>query len=427
MRTPILGICALLLVMMDGPSWAQSPLTFEQVLELVERENPIVESQEASLRVTHALITQAGATPNPTLHLQTQTDGTERLSLIGLGISKPFELGHKRKARIQAAELAHEEAEQEKEERLHLLHFELRKRFLDILLAQSHQALAVESVGIVERHLAIAEKRLTAGDISGAEVASLRVERERRVAREAVTIGQTRQAISLLGEFVAEQGPLQAGVVGDLGWRSDLPSFETLLSEDLIGLRVARAKERKEGALVTLERANGVSDLTVQAGVYMQRMVFPGTSFSPAGSVARLDDTGPLVQLQLQIPLPLGNDNSGNIAAAKARREKASFEIEATRRRLQAELEGLYRKVLSQNEARQRLEQQAKPAALSSLESVEKAYALGFRSQVDLLLARDTYLLASEAIIEAAYSESLTIAELENLLGYSLTTKEDTP
>lgn len=427
MRIPILGICALLLVMMGSPSWAQSPLTFEQVLELVERENPIVESQEASLRVTHALITQAGTTPNPTLQLQTQVDGTERLSLIGLGISKPFELGHKRKARIQAAELAHEEAEQEKEERLHLLHFELRKRFLDVLLAQSNRALVAESVIIVERHLAIAETRLSAGDISGAEVASLRVERERRVAREAVATGQIGQAISLLGEFVAEQEPLQAGVIGDLGWRSPLPSFEELLTEDLVGLRVARAKERKEGALVALERANGVSDLTVQAGVYMQRMVFPGTSFSPAGSVSRLDDTGPLVSLQLQIPLPLGNDNSGNIAAAKARREKASFEIEATRRRLRAEAEGLYRKFLSQNQARQRLEQQAKPAALSSLESVEKAYALGFRSQVDLLLARDTYLLASEAIIEAAYAESLTIAELESLLGYSLTTKEEMP
>lgn len=427
MRIPTLGTCALLLVMMGSPSWAQSPLTFEQVLELVERENPIVESQEASLRVTHALITQAGTTPNPTLQLQTQVDGTERLSLIGLGISKPFELGHKRNARIQAAERAHEEAAQEKEERLHQLHFELRKRFLDVLLAQSNQALAAESVAIVERHLAIAEKRLSAGDISGAEVASLRVERERRVAREGIATGETHQALSLLGEYFSEQEPLQAGVIGDLGWRSSIPSLEELLSGDLIGLRVAKAKERKEEALVSLERANGVSDLTVQAGVYMQRMVFPGTSFSPAGSVSRLDDTGPLVQVQLQIPLPLGNDNSGNIAAAKARREKASFETEATRRRLRAEIEGLYRKVLSQNQARQRLEEQAKPAALSSLESVEKAYALGFRSQVDLLLARDTYLLASEAIIEAAYAESLTIAQLENILGLSLITKEETP
>ena len=427
MRTHFLGFCALLLVLLSSSTEAQAPLTFEQVLELAERDNPLMETQEASLRVTRALITQAGATPNPTLQLQTQTDGFERLSQIGLGISKPFELGHKRSARIQAAELAHQEAEHEKEIRLQQLHYQLRKRFLDVLLAQSNHDLALESLTIARRHLTIAERRLSVGDLSGAEVASLRVENEQRMAKLAIAVGETQQALAHLGEYVAEQQPLQAGVVGQLGWRAQLPPLEAILATDLVGLRLASAKERKQEALVSLERANGVSDLTVGAGLYMQRMVFPGSSFSPTGAVSRLDDTGPLVQLQLQIPLPLGNDNSGNIAAAKARREQASFEVEATRRRLRAELEGLYRKLLSQRQARQRLEEQAKPAALTSLDSVEKAYALGFRSQVDLLLARDTYLLASEAIIEAAYAESLTVAELENILGYSLNTKEDTP
>lgn len=424
MRIHIFGMCALLVVL-SGTVRAQAPLTFSQVVELSQQDNPAVQAQQASLQATEALITQAGATPNPHLQFQAQTDGFERLSLIGLSVGQPIELGGKRAARILAAERARSQAQIENEQVFHRLRFELRRRFLNLLLAQSQRDLARESKAIVERHLAIAEQRLAAGDLSGAEVATLRVEHERRLAREEVARAEVQQATRLLGELLVDSTPLQGGVEGDLGWRTPLPPLESLLDNELLGLKVVRAQESTQQSLVRLEQSRGVSDLSVQAGVFLERMVFPGHSISPPGAVTRIDDQGPLLQFQLQIPLPLNDDNSGNIAAARARYQQAQLESEALRRRLRAELEGRYLRLSGEQLARQRLEERARPAALEALSAVEKAYQLGFRSQLDLLIARDTYLQTSEALLQAAYAESLTVAELEQLLGFPLAAKDD--
>jgi outer membrane protein TolC len=136
--------------------------------------------------------------------------------------------------------------------------------------------------------------------------------------------------------------------------------------------------------------------------------------------IGGLDDTGPLFQFQLQIPIPINDDNSGSIAAALARREQAEAELDALELEVAANLEGLYYTLEGQREARLLLEEQAEPAALKSLQSVEEAYKLGFRSQLDLLLAKQTYLETRTAILQAGFDEALTAAQLERVLGRSL-------
>ena len=111
---------------------------------------------------------------------------------------------------------------------------------------------------------------------------------------------------------------------------------------------------------------------------------------------------------------------SGSIAAAQARREQAEAELETMEMEVMANLEGLYYTLQGQRQARLLLEERAEPAALKSLQSVEEAYKLGFRSQLDLLLAKQTYLETRKAILEAGFDESLTAAQLERVLGYPL-------
>ena len=427
MRVFVCKGCALLLLLSSLASAQSSPLTFEQVVDLVMQRSPVLGAEQASQRAAEALVQQAGASPNPYIQLQSQSDGFERLSLIGLAVSKPFELGHKREARIRVAESEKEEALWQMEARRLSLRREVRDRFLEVLLAQGKERIADDLSQTTARHLEIARKRLEQGDVSGQEVQALKVEAQRREAQRALAAGEREKAIASLGEHLfGEDSPLAAGVMGELGWRYPLPPLDSLTAGlDSASLRLAEARSQTQDNRVALERARGVSDLTVQAGVFVQRDYFPGSSFRPQGVVQRLDDTGPLLQLQLQIPLPISDDNSGNIAAAQARLERTNFEREALERKVQAEVAGLYHSLAARQQARQLLEEQVLPESKRVLEMVEKAYALGFRSQIDLLLARESYLRSADDALQAAYNESLTAAELEQLLGRSLPTESE--
>jgi outer membrane protein, heavy metal efflux system len=425
LRVFLLRGCTLLLLL-SGLATAQgSPMTYEQILELAMEKNPIADAQQASLRATQSLVQQAGASPNPIIQLQSQTDGFERSSQLGLSVSQRLELGGKKAARVKAAEAAHVENELRRDQRLTLLRFQIKESFLALLLAQEMEQLAHESLNLTEHHLQIAQARFTAGDISGAEVASLEVERDRKFAQRSLAEGQTARAKSKLSQFLVDSDVVTSGIVGELSWVGPIPELETLLSSSYLPLELAKADVLTKEKLLRLQRTLGVSDITLQAGAFVQRTVFPGSSFTPSGVVAGLDDTGPLFQLQVQIPLPINDNNSGNIAAAAARQEEAVFETQALQRSLIADIEGFYYTLIGQREARSRLEHHALPAAQKALDSVQEAYRLGFRSHLDLLLAKEAYLTTREALLQAAYSESHTVAELERTLGRSLTEKDN--
>ena len=419
--------CALLLLLtclvraQDSP-----PLTFDQVMAHALQGHPVERAQQASLRATEALVQQAGVKPNPTLQLQTQSDGFERMSQLGLSVSQRLELGGKRAARVKAADADHAENQIQTEVRMALFRYELSESFLKLLLTQKSLELEFQSLKITQHHLEIAQLRFDAGDLSGAELATLQVERDRKLAQVEVAQAATARARAELGKFV-QGSVMDAGVEGELGSDKVLPPLEALHSEGPLSLRLARASVNSRDAQVFLEEARGVSDITLQAGAFVQRTVFPGSSYLPAGVVQGLDDTGPLLQFQIQIPIPINDDNSGSIAAARAQREQAEFELEALEMELAANLEGLYRTLQGQQKARLLLQERAEPAAQKALQSVEEAYKLGFRSQIDLLLAKQTYLETRKAILQAGFDESLTAAQLERLLGSPLTTKEDAP
>lgn len=417
--------CVLLLLLTGSAHAEGSPLTFEQVMDYALQGHPIERAQQASLRVTAALVQQAGVKPNPTLQLQTQTDGFERTSQLGLSVSQRLELGGKRAARVKAADANHIENTLQTEVRMALFRYELKEGFLKLLMAQRSKDLALQSLDITQRHLKIAQARFEAGDLSGAELANLKVEEQRKLAQVAVSEAETARASAELGKYVRDPALLKEGVQGKLGASEGLPPLESLYSERLLAHRLAKANVKSKEAEVFLEKAKGVSDITLQVGAFTQRTVFPGSSFSPAGAVSGLDDTGPLLQFQIQIPIPLNDNNSGNIAASRARREQAEFEFQALELELAANLEGLYRTLQGQQQARLILSEQAEPAALKSLKAIEEAYRLGFRSQLDLLLAKQTYLETRKTIIQASFDESLTESQIERILGRPLIEQEE--
>ncbi len=430
MRVLLCQGCVLLLLISSAVSAQNAPLTFDEVLDLAMRHSPVLGSEYASQRVADALVQQAGTSPNPILQFQSQTDGLERLSLIGLAVSQPIELGHKKSARIKAAESNQSVAFWELEVRRLALRQEIRERFLSVLLADAQMALAEEMFQTTLRHLEIARARLEAGDVSGLEVTALEVESDRRRAQKVLTVGVRDRAVAKLSEhLLVDESTLSGGFTGDLGWPYLLPELDSIteLTGEVQQLQLARARTQTKLDLVGVERSRGVSDLTVQAGVFVQRDVFPGSSFSPRGVVSGLDDTGPLLQLQLQIPLPLNDTNAGNIAAAKARAEQSEYEFQVLQRKLQADLRGLYHTLTAQREARRLLEYEVLPNSRRALDTVERAYALGFRSQIDLLLAREAYLRSSDDALQSAFAESMTAAELEALLGKPLPTESLKP
>lgn len=426
MRVLLWKGCVLFALLTVATGAQETPLTFEQIFEAVRLRSPALGAQRAATKVASARVQQASASPNPNLQLQTQADGFERVSLVGLAISQRIELGGKKEARVRAAEQAQVQAQWEERERLRALRLELREKFFRLLLAQEKERLAQDLLALTERHLEITKKRFESGDVARTNVRALEQEMARRQARQKVASGELARRLTSLKQHLDSTQANHLKVSGKLGWPSDIPDAELLLEKALsrsrLGLASARSTTKKR--LHELAQRQAVSDLTLQAGVLMQRDVFPAKAFRPAGQLSRLDDTGPILQLQLQIPLPIFDDNSGNIEAALAQHEQAVLEARALQEKMRGEIKGLHQLLSAQRQARLILDNQAVPEAKRTLETIEQAYKLGFRSQLDLLLTRENYLRTREEALQAVFDESMTLAALEASVGCPLPLEE---
>jgi cobalt-zinc-cadmium efflux system outer membrane protein len=390
------------------------------------------EAQRADVRI-------AGQRPNPTL--SAGLGNVNPVSGVGSGnpldlqvdyvarIDQLFERGDKRRLRVESAGHAWRAARFNAAETMRQQQFALAQAWIDLWGAQRRLALQDELIGLYERTLSGAQRRLSAGDVAAADVAriGLDVERARaeRVQAEAARTRARNAVAALLALEPTTAGALQAGEPWpalDAGAAPDgvLASAEAAGRPDL---EAARAQQAAAESQSRLAQALAVRDVSV--GVQAERYA------PPAGN-------GWLLGAYVAIPLFVHHRFEGEIARAEAERATA----EQTRRRLEAVARGEQLRALDALAAararRERLERDALPLAEKVAANAELAWRKGAGTVLELLDAlrqlRALQLDALEARLEtdradaAARAEMLTAAAAADpVFGEALRLQPDTP
>ena len=382
----------------SAPAPTVQPLTLAEAIRLALQFSPQIVANQQELAASDGTVIQAGARPNP--EIQALIEDTRRESrTTTVQFSQPIELGGKRSARVSVAELGRAQTAVDVEGRRAQIRADVSDAFFGAVIAQERVQLAQASAELSGRAADAASKRVQAGKVSPvdetrAKVAHAGVRVELRQAQ-----GELRSARQRLSALLGPAAP-RAQV---LAWQSNalpaLLSADTSLT-DVPALRQARLEVDRRQAMVELERARRIPDMTLTLGAKRDQQV--GRNQTVIG---------------LSIPIPVLDTNRGNLLQALRLHDKAEADLQATRIRVETEWTQLSERQRSAQAEVQAMKEEVLPGAESAWQAATTGFELGKFSFLDALDAQRTLFQARAQYLRALNELYRTTADIDRLLG----------
>jgi cobalt-zinc-cadmium efflux system outer membrane protein len=286
---------------------------------------PELGQARAGVRAERERIPQAGALPDPTLSLGIQNDGFQQIqvgkmesSFYQVMLSQPLPWPGKRGLREEVARRAADGAEAGVARVRLSTEADVRRAYLDLLLARERLAILDELERVWQRSIGTARARYESGegaqtDVMRAQLELLRLQQRRAALR--ADEAQRLQALNRLrgrplGEAIvtgATIGALPLPALADQG--AATADAEARSPE----LAAARAGERQAEAAARLARRERYPDLGVQAGVMLRGPIDPMWT---AG-------------ISIGLPIWSGRKQARAVAESEARQEGSALGAEA--------------------------------------------------------------------------------------------------
>lgn len=387
-------------------------LTLRDAIAAALRGSPELATYGYDVRSAEAQVAQAGLWNNPEAELEIEDfagsgelDGVDALEAT-LVLSQTFPLGGDIRYRQKLARLESRLAGWDYESARVSLLAEVTQRYIDVLAAQERLKLAEESVSLTERVQDSITRRIDAGDAPAVErsraavpVVLAQIERER--AERRLEAARVRLATTW-----GSNAPRFDEVRGELSRLYPVPSAEQLTALVTRNPDVARytVEIASRQAQVELARAEGVPDITGSLGFRW---------FNES------DDTAFVAGISM--PLPVFDRRQGDTLAARfgvasARNRKRAVELQLT-----AALTAAYARMSNARAEAEALAGRALPPAEAAYHDIQQAFDRGNLGFLDVLEAERTLIELREAWLVALAEYHGAVAELEGLIGQSLT------
>lgn len=385
-------------------------LLLPQVLALTLTKNPNLAAFSEEVRAQEAAELQAGLIPNPVFDANAANFGNKAArgfdgDVVTLALSQLIEMGGKRAARIQVAQIGREVADWDYEIQRVTVLAGAAQAFIDVLGTQAHIELVKHSLELAEKVVQTVSNQVKAGKVSPVE--ETRVEVALATARSEMMRTERELEVSRrkLAAFWGSTMPQFSKVEGDLEAIQTLPSLPSLtdrLKQSPEFARWTSELSRRE-ALLDQEKAKAVPDLTVTVG---------GSNY--------LDHQDYVMNAGFSLPLPIFDRNQGNIQQAERLRRKAENEQEATQVRIGTELNATYLNLAAIHAEVDNYRSTILPGAESAYQAVQKGYQLGKFALLDVLDTQRTLFNAKGQYLRALTTYHQGVADIERLMGGAL-------
>jgi len=383
------------------------PLTLAEAIRLASSANPELAASYREVDAQEGSVIQAGVWRNPELASLVE-DRQKATRTTTVQINQPIELGGKRGARIDVAERGRDIASADLNAKQAEIRANVITAFFDVLAAQERIKIAQSLLELAQRSTLAASRRVVAGRISPVE------ETKARVAEAAVRVDLAQAASDLSNarrRLTANWGnPAPRFQVAD-GQAERLPALPAAATLDARfdtapGLARARLEVERRDAIVQLEKARRIPDVTVSLGTK---------------HVEELGRNQAIVGLA--IPIPIFDRNQGNQLEALHRRDKAKDELAATQVRLSTELGQAYEQLKTARLEAESLQKEILPGAQSAFDAATTGFSLGKFSFLEVLDAQRTLFQAKSQYLRALAVAHRAAADMDRILG----TTESTP
>lgn len=375
-------------------------------LELVERNNPELETARQQRVLADAEAQIARAYPNPELEISggpwRSRLGASAGNSTAYGVTQPIDLPSVRAARIGAAAAGMESAAALAQSVRLAIGYQARKAYFDLLRRQEDERIARENVELLRQIRDRVLRRVEVGEAPRFEL--VRAEAEALVAENALaaSILRVEEARSSLRRLTANTLPPRFAVTGA---EPELPAMP-LLTELQPGMIAAHPSLR--ALFAERERA--------------QRLLQQERALSGPQPALRFGETRDpemrATMVGVTLSIPLWNRREGQIAQARAGIDLVSAQLEQQRVQLLRELDSAYARLSIAQRQIGTFEAGLLRSAGIALQAAEAAYRFGERSFLEVLDAQRTLRVVRGDYNQVRYDRVAAWLDIERLLAH---------
>ncbi len=418
-------LVALLVCACPAVAWAQSvpaELSLRQALELAVQRNPTLAAAIEGVAAAEGGAVTARQRPNPALTFETA--GRSFLSPAPspdqheflFRVDQELEIGGRRKLRIQAAEQGVAAGAADAANVRRELELVVRRAYFAVVLTVANRQAAQEALTEIDRVIALNRTRLEHGEISGAELRRVQVERLKF---------QDDVYASELSLRNARAGLLAALNMPDLG--QDFRPADTLTTvEAAEAAALAAAAPLTRAAMLesTLSQRPDVQAARVTAqqadtATRLQRAL--RVPFPTIGAGYRHDAGLASAVIGVTVPLPLFNRNRGEVLKSEAEARRKQFDATAVERGAALDIQQALNAVDVSRQRVAYIEREYLTTARESRDVMLASYRLGAANLIDYLDAqrafRDTLRTYNQALFDQRVGAASLIAALSITAG----------
>jgi cobalt-zinc-cadmium efflux system outer membrane protein len=381
----------------------ESGLTLEQALARAREHAPAIAAAKGRIDEARGRLVGASVLfrDNPEIEGSAGARMTDHGELLegSFGVRQLFELGGRRRARIAGASAAIERESADTADVTRRVLRDTATAFWDALHAAERQHLAEIALGVTEETERIARRRYQAGDVGplDANIASAATARARsevlaEKARYEAAVGSLRVALGMnAGEPLAIRGNLRprprytmAELLARVSARPDLQALDAGTREAAADVRLGRA------------------------------LRWPNVGL---GATYERDDGNNLALGLVTVTLPIFDRGQGLTAESMARERRLEFELDATRRAVEVEVQSAFEVYARRAAAVDELERGALPAVEENEGLARRSYEAGQLSLAELLSIRREILDTRVEYLDRLHEAAVAAVELEASAG----------
>lgn len=383
--------CVVLWLVASAMAQTPVPLTWEQVRQRFEQNNPTLAADRLNVQESKAQEITAFLRPNPDFNLT--VDGTQLAPSRGVwqpfagtfespGISYLHERRHKRELRLESAQQATLIAEAGHADLERTLLFDLRNAFVQALQARAVLKVAQDNLAYYDQVLKVSNERFKAGDIAQIDLDRLQLQRvqyESDVQTAEVNVRTARiQLLTLLNDRTPVE---QFDVTGAFDFSDQirpLQDFRNLALDTRPDLKAQIESVEKARTDHKLAIANGSTDPTF-GGWYTHN----SSNNNPFG----INTIG----VNVSFPLRIFDRNQGEKLRTQIDIERTQRLVDAARAQVFSDVDSAYAALSSSLVLLRPYKTNYLPQAVRVRETITFSYQHGGASLLDFLNAQSEY------------------------------------
>jgi outer membrane protein, heavy metal efflux system len=387
------------------PSNQQQPslvLDVQQAIQYAIEHNPNLLALQKRKSVADAEVQIAGQRNNPSF----VGEDTRSQPNYFVGAGYVFELGDKRKNRIEVAKNESQVAQLGVDSGLRTVRHDVRVAFYTMLELQDKRNQITASRDLAKQLLDISNERFKAGDVARFEVLQAELEMKRRENDSILAENDLQSSVIELNTFLnrAPQDPLE--LKGAVEEKPEIASLDSLVDQAIskqVQIQTLEQERKAEEARLALARSERVPDLDIEAGTEIH-----DADFQYGWRAA------------LRLELPLLNQKKGEIARSQTTLESIQMEETAFKQGIRARVSQAYLKFQALQNQADNYRNEILPTALEIEQLSQESYHQG---RTGILSAIDAQRAMHETKLEylaVLLDLQVALADLELASGVDL-------